>query len=186
MAKIMGEVTDSLFPLPVVLVSCSDRNGKKNLITLAWVSKACAEPPMICAAIRQNRHSYSMIKDTGEFVVNVPTERIARELDLCGQVSGRDVDKFAAAELTTESAKKVKAPLVRECPANFECVVRSNLHLGTHDLFVGEVVAVHYDEAILTADGGVDYRKAKPVVYATPGYWTLGDHIGTYGYAIKK
>jgi flavin reductase (DIM6/NTAB) family NADH-FMN oxidoreductase RutF len=186
LTKIAGEVTDSLFPLPVVLVSCSNKSGKKNLITLAWVSKACADPPMICAAIRQSRYSYSMIKESGEFVVNVPTESIARELDLCGQVSGKDVDKFAVGKFTIESAKKVRAPMVKECPANFECVVRNSLPLGTHDLFIGEVVAVHYDQSILTADGDVDYRKAKPVVYVSPDYWTLGDRIGTYGYSTKK
>lgn len=185
MSRILAK-TSALFPLPVMLISCADKNGKKNLITLAWVSKVSVEPPMISIAVRPTRHSHAMIKDSGEFVVNVPTERIMKEVDLCGNISGRDTDKFTKTRFTIEPGKKVKAPIVRECPANFECIVRQSFRTGTHDLFIGEVVAVQLDQSILDKDGQVDYRKAKPVVYAAPGYWSLGEQIGSYGYSVRK
>lgn len=185
MTRIPGKTADSPFPLPVMLISCADKKGSKNLITLAWVSKVCAEPPMIAIAVRSNRHSYKMIKETGEFVVNVPTEAIIREVDFCGNKSGKDIDKFKETGLTPEPASTVKAPIVKECPANFECRVRQSVRLGSHDLFVGEVVAVTFDDSILDAQGKIDYTKAKPVAYASPGYWSLAKQIGTYGYSVK-
>lgn len=185
MTRIPGKTSDSPFPLPVMLISCADKKGSKNLITLAWVSKVCAEPPMIAIAVRSNRHSYQMIKETGEFVVNVPTEAIIREVDFCGNKSGKDIDKFKETGLTPEPASSVKAPIVKECPANFECRVRQSVRLGSHDLFVGEVVAVTFDDSILDAQGKIDYTKAKPVAYASPGYWSLAKQIGTYGYSVK-
>jgi len=186
MAKISGKVTDSLFPLPVMLISCADKKGTKNLITLAWVSKVCAEPPMLAIAVRPTRHSHQMIRDTGEFVVNVPTEAIMRQVDFCGNKSGKEVDKFRETGLTPEPASTVKAPLVKECPANFECKIRQSVRIGSHDLFIGEVVAVKLDESIVDAQGKIDYTKAKPVVYAAPGYWSLAREIGTYGYSVIR
>jgi flavin reductase (DIM6/NTAB) family NADH-FMN oxidoreductase RutF len=186
MVKVLGKTSDSLFPLPVMLISCADKKGGRNLITLAWVSKVCAEPPMLAAAVRPSRHSHGMIKDSGEFVVNVPTEAVIRQVDYCGNTSGRNVDKFRETGLTPIPASRVKAPLIKECPVNFECVVRQSIQLGSHDLFIGEVVAVHMDDSILDADGKVDYAKAKPVVYAAPGYWSLARQIGTYGYSLKR
>lgn len=183
--RIPGKISDSLFPLPVMLISCADKKGSKNLITLAWVSKVCAEPPMLAIAVRSSRYSHQMIKETGEFVVNVPTEPITRQVDFCGNKSGKDMDKFKETGLTPEPASKVKAPIVKECPANFECKVRQSVHLGSHDLFVGEVVAVTIDKSILDAQGKIDYAKAKPIVYAAPGYWNLAKQIATYGYSVK-
>lgn len=185
MTKILGKISDSLFPLPVMLISCADKKGNSNLITLAWVSKVCAEPPMLAAAVRLSRHSHQMIKDSGEFVVNVPTESIIHQVDFCGNISGKTVDKFQETGLTPQSASKVRAPLVKECPAHFECVVRESVRLGSHDLFIGEVVAVQLDDSILDAHGKIDYTKAKPVIYAAPGYWNLAKQIGTYGYSVK-
>jgi len=186
MAKILGKTSDSLFPLPVMLISCADKKGNRNLITLAWVSKVCAEPPMLAVAVRPSRHSYQMIKESGEFVVNVPTESIIRQVDFCGNTSGKNIDKFKETGLTPQPASKVKVPIVKECPASFECMVRHFIRLGSHDLFIGEVVAVQVDESILDAQGKVDYAKAKPVIYAAPGYWNLSKQIGTYGYSVKE
>jgi len=186
MAKILGKTSDPLFPLPVMLISCADKKGNRNLITLAWVSKVCAEPPMLAVAVRPSRHSYQMIKESGEFVVNVPTESIIRQVDFCGNTSGKTIDKFKETGLTPQPASMVKAPLVKECPANFECTVRQSVRLGSHDLFIGEVVAVQADDSITDAQGKVDYTKAKPVIYAAPGYWNLAKQIGTYGYSVKK
>lgn len=186
MTKVSGKTSDSLFPLPVMLISCADKTGDGNLITLAWVAKVCMEPPMLAIAVRQTRHSYQMIKESGEFVVNVPTESIMRQVDFCGNVSGKDVDKFKETGLTPESALRVKVPAVKECPAHFECKVRQSVRLGSHDLFIGEVVAVMIDDSILDSKGKIDYTRAKPVVYAAPGYWSLGKQIGTYRYSVKE
>jgi flavin reductase (DIM6/NTAB) family NADH-FMN oxidoreductase RutF len=186
MTKVSGKTSDSLFPLPVMLISCADKTGDGNLITLAWVAKVCMEPPMLAIAVRQTRHSYQMIKESGEFVVNVPTESIMRQVDFCGNVSGKNVDKFKETGLTPESASHVKVPAVKECPAHFECKVHQSVRLGSHDLFIGEVVAVMIDDSILDSKGKIDYTRAKPVVYAAPGYWSLAKQIGTYGYSVKE
>lgn len=186
MAKILGKTSDSLFPLPVMLISCADKKGNSNLITLAWVSKVCAEPPMLAIAVRPSRHSYQMIKESGEFVVNVPTESIMREVDFCGNTSGKNIDKFKETKLTPQPASKVKAAIIKECPASFECIVRQSVRLGSHDLFIGEVVAVQIDDSIVDGQGKIDYIKAEPVIYAAPGYWSIAEQIGTYGYAVKK
>ena len=185
MAKILGKTSDSLFPLPAMLISCAGKKRNRNLITLAWVSKVCAEPPMLAVAVRPSRHSYSIIKDSGEFIVNVPTESIIRQVDFCGNTSGKTVDKFKETGLTPQPASKVKAPLVKECPVNFECIVRQSVRLGSHDLIIGEVVAVQVDDSVVDAQGKIDYTKAKPVVYVAPGYWNLAKQIGTYGYSVK-
>ncbi|MBU7032154.1 MAG: flavin reductase family protein [Theionarchaea archaeon] len=173
-----------LYPNSVVLASCS-HEGKDNIITLAWVTTACFDPPMIACAIRESRYSHDLVKTSGEFVINIPTSRMVRETDFCGQVSGRNEDKFAACKFTKEKASRVNVPLIGECPVNIECVVREVVHLGTHDLFIGEVVAVQVDEDLIS-DGKIEYRKAFPMAYARGDYWTLGEMKGTYGFSVKS
>ena len=167
-----------LYPCPVVLVTCVDEEGRPNIIPLAWVGIACSEPPTIGVAIRPQRHSYGLIKETGEFVVNIPTADILRETDYCGEVSGRDHDKFAETGLTPEPARRVGPPLIEECPVNLECTLRRIVKLGVHDLFLGRVVAVHVDQAILDEGGRVDYAKARPLVFNHGEYWSLGEMVG--------
>jgi flavin reductase (DIM6/NTAB) family NADH-FMN oxidoreductase RutF len=172
----------ALYPVPVIIVSCADESGRANLVTLAWTGTVCSEPPMIGISIRPGRHSHPMIKDTGEFVVNILSAGQVRVVDYVGSVSGRDVgDKFAAAGLTPEPASLVKAPLVRECPVNIECKVRQVLSLGTHDLFLGEVVAVHADERVLTPEGSLDPGKAQAIAYIGGEYWSMGERLGVHG-----
>ncbi len=173
-----------LYPSAVVLVT-SSYQGKDNIITLAWVSTACYNPPMAALAIRDTRYSHDLIKNSGEFVINIPTEKLVKETDYCGQVSGRDVDKFASCSLTKLEASQVKAPLIKECPINIECTLRQIVHLGTHDLFLGEVVAVHVDEEILEKDT-ISFKKAAPLVYARGDYYALGTLKGSYGFSKKK
>jgi flavin reductase (DIM6/NTAB) family NADH-FMN oxidoreductase RutF len=127
-----------------------------------------------------------MVKDLGEFVVNIPSASLVKETDHAGLVSGRDVDKFAKLGLTAEAASKVKPPLIRECPVNIECKVRQTLSLGTHDMFIGEVVAVHVDESVLTDKGRIDFAKAAPFVFAQGEYWSLKDRMGSFGFSGKQ
>ena len=176
--------TSALLVTPVVLVTCQDEGAKPNIITLAWVGVANSDPPMISIAIRPQRHSYGIIKRTGEFVANVPTTGILKEMDFCGVVSGSKVDKFSTTQLTAMAAEKVKAPLIKECPVNLECRVKQVIPLGSHDLFLGEVVAAHMDTEIQDEKGRIDIGKAKLFAFCAGAteYWSLGERIGKYGF----
>lgn len=181
MSKVHIEPQTALFPLPVILVTCVDSAGKPNIITLAWTGIVCSEPPMLSISIRPHRYSYNLIKEQREFVVNIPTAEIMKETDICGTVSGRDVDKFKLTKLTPEKAKVVKPPLIKECPVNLECRVKSSMKLGTHEMFISEILAVHVEESVTTSAESIDYSKAKPFTYNQGEYWTLGEKIGFYG-----
>ena len=135
-----------LYPLPVVMVSVADGSGKKNIITVAWTGTVCSDPPMVSISVRPERYSYQMIQETGEFVINLATKELAFATDYCGVKSGRDIDKFKELGLTAMPASKVKAPLIGESPVSIECKVTEVKHLGTHDMFLAEVVAVQADE----------------------------------------
>ena len=182
--KVVKKPEIALYPNSVVLASCS-YEGKDNIITLAWVTTACFDPPTIVCAIRNTRYSHELIKKSGEFVVNVPTEKIVRETDFCGQVSGRDTDKFSECNFTKVKASQVKAPLIGECPVNIECKVKEIVHLGSHDLFVGEIVAVNVDEELIEKES-INYKKTSPIAYARGDYWTLGELKGSYGFSRKS
>lgn len=174
-----------MYPTPVVMVTCVDKEGKPNIITLAWVGIVCSDPAMIGIAIRPSRYSNSLIKESEEFVVNIPTVELAKKADYCGHVSGRDTDKFEETGFFVVSPSKIKTPLIEECPMNIECEVRQTISLGAHDLFIGEVVAVHVDESILDERGEIDYSKAKPFVFNQREYWSLGEQIGSFGYSQR-
>jgi flavin reductase (DIM6/NTAB) family NADH-FMN oxidoreductase RutF len=185
MAKTRKKPSTYLYPLPVVLVTCGAE--KPNIITLAWVSTVCSDPPMVSIAVRPSRHSHQLIEETGEFVVNIPGEELLEVTDHCGQVSGREVDKFAEFGLTPEPASEVKAPLIAECHVNMECRVRQKLELGAHHVFLGEVVAVHVNEEVLDEEGSrVDYDKAKPFVLTSAEYRGLSQALGKYGFSMKR
>ncbi len=185
MAKISKRPSTYLYPVPVVLVTCGTK--KPNIITLAWVGTVCSDPPMVGIGVRPGRYSHDLIEETGEFVINIPGEDLLEVTDRCGHVSGRDVDKFATFGLTAEPASEVKTALVAECPVNMECKVVQKISLGAHDLFLGEIVAVHVDEAVLDEKRRrVDYGKAKPFVLTFADYRGLSEPIGTYGYSVKR
>ncbi len=177
--KVIKPPSTALFPVPVVLVSCGVE--RPNLITLAWVGTVCSEPPTIVIGVRPSRHSHALIAEAGEFVVNLPRAGQVGAVDYCGQVSGRDVDKWAACEFTPAPASQVHTPIVAECPIALECRVIHRLELGTHDLFVGQVVAVQVDEAVLGEGGRTDYARAEPLAYVGGDYWQLGAALGGYG-----
>lgn len=148
MGKQLWKPGNMLYPLPVVMVSLADRDGRPNIITLAWVGTVCTNPPMVSISVRPERYSYPILKETGEFVINLTTKELAFATDYCGVKSGRDVDKFKEMGLTPIPASEVKAPMIKESPVNIECKVRQILPLGSHDMFLADVVAVHADEKI--------------------------------------
>lgn len=170
-----------LRPVPVVLVTSIGDDGRANVVTLAWAGVVCSTPPMLSIAVRPERFSHDLIKSTGQFVVNVPSADQLWAVDYCGTRSGRHEDKFAAAGLTTIPASEVKPPLIAECPINIECVVRHELSLGSHDLFIGEVVALHADESALDEAGIPSAARARLMMYDQPDYLISGSKLGPHG-----
>jgi flavin reductase (DIM6/NTAB) family NADH-FMN oxidoreductase RutF len=180
--------TPMLFPTPVVLVTCVDEAGRPNIITLAWVGVVNSEPPMIGISIRPERYSHACVRRSKEFVVNIPSEEMVRKVDACGVLSGKEVDKFVSMGWQQVSSQKVKPPLIDECPVQMECKVKEIVSLGSHDLFLGEIIALHVKEEIQKEKGRIDITKALPFVFC-PGaneYWTLGKRIGHYGFTKGK
>lgn len=175
-----------LYPLPVVMVSVTDGVGNDNIITVAWTGTVCSDPPMLSVSIRPERHSYSMIKQTGEFVVNLVTRDLVYATDYCGVKSGREVDKFREMKLTRLPASQVKAPLIGESPVNLECRVSQVIPLGTHDMFLAEIVAVHADRQYMDEKGKFHLEQAEPVVYSHGAYLATGENLGTFGYSVRK
>lgn len=175
-----------LYPLPVVMVSMADRNGKNNIITIAWAGTVCSDPPMVSISVRPERYSHAILRDTGEFVINLTTRELAYATDYCGVTSGRDVDKFAKLELTPLQAKVVHAPMIGESPVNLECRVSQVIPLGSHDMFLAEVVAVHADKRFMDEKNKFHLEKAEPIVYSHGAYLLCGRQIGTFGYSVRK
>lgn len=175
-----------LYPLPVVMVSVADLNGKNNIITLAWVGTICSEPPMVSISVRPERYSYPILKETGEFVINLTTKELAFATDYCGVKSGRDADKFKEMNLTAHPASKVGAPLIAESPVNIECRVREVKALGSHDMFLADVVAVQADERYMDENHKFHLEQAEPIVYSHGVYFSCGEPLGTFGYSVRK
>jgi flavin reductase (DIM6/NTAB) family NADH-FMN oxidoreductase RutF len=175
-----------LNPVPAVLVSCKGPDGSTNIMTAAWAGVLCSDPAYVYVSIRPSRHSYQMIKDTGEYVINLTTEDLAAAADYCGVKSGKDTDKWKAMSLTEGKAAKVNAPLINESPVNIECRVKQILPLGTHDVFIGEVLAVDADERYMDEKGKFDLDKCRLIAYSHGEYRKLGDVIGTFGYTVRK
>lgn len=186
MAKELWKPGNMLYPLPVVMVSVADKSGKYNIITLAWVGTVCTNPPMVSISVRPERYSYDILKETGEFVINLTTKDLVFATDYCGVKSGRDVDKFKEMNLTPLKASQVKAPLIAESPVNLECKVTEVIPLGSHDMFLAEVVAVHADEKYMDENRRFHLDEAEPIVYSHGAYLTCGEQLGTFGYSVKK
>lgn len=173
-----------LYPVPPVLVSCQS-TGSANIITLAWAGIACSDPAIISLGIRPARYSYDIIKESGGFVVNVPTASQMELVDTCGTISGREYDKFNECGFTALPGNLIRAPLIAECPVNIECRVLQVIPLGSHDLFLGEVVWVHYSEEF-TVDGRFDLAAADPIVYGFGSYYGLGEFLGRHGESLRR
>ncbi|MDY6878435.1 MAG: flavin reductase family protein [Chloroflexota bacterium] len=185
MTKSIKKPTTVLYPVPAVLVSCGT-GQQANIITLAWVGTLCSEPPLVGIGVRPGRHSHGLIEEVGEFVINLPNAKQVKWVDYCGMVSGRDKDKWAACGFTPAPAAEVQVPLITECPVNVECRLQQTLSLGSHDLFIGEIVAVQVDEAVLNERGRLDFAKAEPFAYLGGEYRQFGERLGTFGYSKRQ
>lgn len=175
-----------VYPLPAVLVTVSDGEGHDNVLTVAWTGTVCTNPAMAYISVRKERYSYDMLRKTKEFVINLTTEELAFATDYCGVCSGRDVDKFAKMHLTKEKAEYVKAPLIAESPVNIECRVTEVKELGSHDMFLGEVLAVHGDNKYMDENGKFDLAGAGLLAYSHGEYYKMGEKIGKFGYSVAK
>lgn len=175
-----------LYPLPVVLITVADMEGKQNVFTVAWTGTVCSDPPMVSISVRPERYSYHMIKETGGFVINLTTEDLVYATDYCGVKSGRDTDKFSEMKLTALPADIVKAPLIAESPVNIECVVTEVKNLGSHDMFIAKVAAVHADDRFMDGNNRFHFNDAAPIVYSHGAYLSVGKTLGTFGYSVRK
>ena len=186
MAKQVWKAGNMVYPLPAVMVSTADKEGNTNIFTVAWTGTVCTNPAMVYISVRPERYSYHMIEESGEFVINLTTEQLAHATDYCGVRSGRDVDKFQELHLTKEKADHVKAPMIGESPVNIECKVKKIEKLGSHHMFLAEVVAVHADEAYMDKNNKFQLNQSKLMVYSHGEYLGLGKKLGTFGYSVKK
>lgn len=185
MAKITWKAGTMLAPVPPALVSCGTVE-KPNVMTAAWTGIICSEPVLVYVSLRPSRYSHKLIKESGEFVINVPTVDLAKAVDLCGVKSGKDVDKFTLAGITAEPCTKVKAPQVAESPVSLECKVKNIASFGSHDMFLAEVVAVNVDDALIDKNGALNLGKAGLLAYAHGFYYGLGKKIGKFGWSVEK
>lgn len=176
-----------IYPLPAVMVSCGDTPENYNIITIAWTGTVCSDPPMCYISVRPERHSHELIERTGEFVINLTTEALAQATDWCGVRSGRDFNKFRQMHLTPEPAQVVKAPLIAESPLNIECRVRDISRLGSHDMFLADVVAINAEESLIDkSTGAFQLNHTQPLAYSHGKYYGLGEKLGGFGFSVKK
>lgn len=175
-----------LNPVPAVMVSTADENGKPNILTIAWAGTVCTNPPMVSISVRPTRYSYEAIQKTGEFVINLTDESLAYACDYCGVVSGREVDKFKKLGLTPLSMPHVSAPGIAESPVSIECRVKNAVELGSHTMFTAEVLGVTVEDSYMDENGKFDINCLGHIMYSHGEYFTLGKKVGKFGYSIKK
>lgn len=175
-----------LYPVPAAMVSCQCGEERPNILTIAWTGTICSEPPMLSISVRKERHSYEIIKASGEFVVNLTNKKLARAADFCGCKSGRDIDKFEECGLTPAPCTGVSAPMIAESPVSIACKVTGIIPLGSHDMFLAEVVSVEVDERYLDRRGAFHMEQAGLVAYAHGKYYELGKLLGSFGYSVRK
>ncbi|HNU91569.1 MAG TPA: flavin reductase family protein [Spirochaetota bacterium] len=185
MSKVVWKPGTMLYPVPAVLVT-SHNGGTDNVLTVSWAGTVCTEPAMLSISLRPERHSYGLIRGSGEFAVNLPTADMARAVDLCGVRSGADCDKFKAAKLTRRTAGHVSAPLIAECPVCIECRVRDIIPLGSHHLFISEVLAVHAEESLMDSKGKFHLERAGLLCYNHGHYCAVTKPLGDFGFSVRK
>ena len=186
MSKQQWKPGNMLNPVPAVMVSVTDKKGKNNIITIAWAGTICTNPPMVSISVRPERYSYGMIEETGEFVINLTTADLVKACDYCGVTSGRDVDKFKEMNLTPIKMQNVAAPGIDESPVNIECRVVEKKELGSHTMFIADVVGVQVDEKYMDETGKFNINDTGLVMYSHGEYFGLGEYLGKFGYSIKK
>lgn len=175
-----------LNPVPAVMVSVTDKEGKSNIITVAWAGTVCTNPPMVSISVRPSRFSYQILEETGEFVINLTNESLVKACDYCGVVSGRDVDKFAKTRLTPIPMEHVHAMGIEESPVNMECKITEKRELGSHTMFIAEVVGVTVDDQYMDETGKFHINESGLVMYSHGEYFALGKKLGKFGYSVKK
>ncbi len=185
----MGKVTwkpgTFLYPLPAVMVSCGTME-KSNIITVAWTGILNTNPPMVYISVRPSRYSYQLIKEQGEFVINLTNKNLARATDWCGVKTGAKVDKFKEMKLHKEKAKFVKCPMIKESPVSVECKVKEIRNMGSHDMFIAEILSIDSDERYIDEKGAFDISKCDLITYSNGHYYQLGKKIGKFGFSVKK
>lgn len=186
MGKIDFKPGNMLYPVPAVMVSCGTYGGESDIITIAWAGTVCSDPPMISISVRPSRYSYHLIKETGEFVVNLVSEELTAAMDTCGVRSGRDCSKWELCRLTPEPAEDVRCPMIAESPVQIECRVVSETELGSHCMFVARVTAVHAEEKYMHPDGRLDLEAVHLVAYSHGTYHVLGKKVGTFGFSVRR
>ena len=185
--KQVWKAGNMLYTVPAVRVRCAGRAGRKDIVTIAWTGTVCSDPVMVSISVRPERYSYGLIRETGEFVINLTTGELTYATDWCGVKSGRDVDKFAAMELTALPAETLAhAPLIAESPLSLECRVKDVLELGSHHMFLAEVAAVQVSERFMSENGKFELNGTGLVCYSHGEYFELGRRIGKFGYSVKK
>ncbi len=185
MSKIMWKPGTFEYPIPAVMVSCGDMENS-NIITVAWTGILNTDPAMVYISVRQSRHSYKIIKESKEFVINLTTDKLAFATDWCGVKSGKDVDKFKEMHLNKEKANFVKCPLIKESPVSIECKVEKIIDLGSHTMFMAKVMSIDADEKYIDSKGAFNISKCNLMAYANGGYYLLGKKLGKFGYSVKK
>ena len=186
MAREIWRPGNMLYPIPAVMVSCGRENETPNIITVTWAGNVCSSPAMLSISVRPERYSYDIIKETGEFVVNLTNKKTAKQADWCGVRSGRDYDKFKEMHLTPLKSNKISAPGIEECPVNIECKVKQIIPLGSHDMFIAEVMCVDVDDTYLDEKGRFDMHRAGLIAYSHGEYFELGQKLGKFGYSVVK
>ena len=186
MAKETWKAGNMLYPLPAVMVSVTDGEGNDNILTVAWAGTVCTNPPMVSISVRPSRYSYEMIKKTGEFVINLTTEKLAYATDYCGVKSGKNENKFKSLNLETEKASQIDVPIIKKSPVVIECKVEEIKELGSHDMFIARVIAVDVDEKYIDENGRFDMQKCKLMAYSHGHYYSLGEQLGKFGFSVKK
>ena len=185
MSKIEWKPGTFVYPIPAVMVTSGDME-KSNIITVAWTGIINSNPAMCYISIRPERYSYNLIKESGEFVINLTTEKLAYKTDWCGVKTGAKVDKFKEMGLTKEKANHVKCPIIKESPIAIECKVKEIKELGSHHMFIAEVLSIDADEKYIDDKGAFDISKCDLIAYANGGYYPLGKKIGKFGYSVEK
>lgn len=187
MAKLKWKGGALVAPVPPAMISCgSEADGTSNIITVAWTGIVNTVPPKTYISVRPSRHSYGIIKESGEFAINLTTASLVRHADFCGIYTGAKVNKFEKCGLTTEKASEISCPLIAESPLSLECRVTDVIPMGSHDMFLADIVAVDVDEALVDKDGKLHLDKAGLVAFAHGEYFALGEKLGTFGYSVKK
>lgn len=175
-----------LNPVPAVMVSVTDKEGRSNIITVAWAGTVCTNPPMVSISVRPSRYSYQILEETGEFVINLTNESLVNACDYCGVVSGRDVDKFKKTGLTPIPMEHIHAMGIGESPVNMECRITEKRELGSHTMFIAEVVGVTVDDSYMDETGKFHINESGLVMYSHGEYFALGKKLGKFGYSVKK